>query len=284
MLEFIFDSDVEMYKFMLYKIRDNEHKKQVIPQDMLGRTLAYNCFMPRLSNKELLYNTFAHRDKVNMALSISIKQLSDIISECSNQNNLNFKYEYEISSIFVNDICKTQENIVDFIGFLRRLTPAFIAYDSAIFDTYQILEMATAGADMIVINISYLRAYIVCMLVFKENPSILEMLNIDVFLQKLAQIKANKVLLQYHIKDLESMLVEHSNNLLEFCYTLGLIPLIYIQTQKDFELFRNKDMLNCIVADKYSLLPNETLNFMYKDSIQTSQENIDVVIEKFRDS
>ncbi len=281
MIDFIKDdNNNKIYEFVLYKIKENENKKQIISQDMLGRTLAYTCFLPRLSNIEFLCENFLYKDKPNKAIHVEIEQLAEILqkSKIDNQSNI----EDDSISIFINDIKKTQENIIDCISAVRRLMPVFIAYNTAIIDTYQILEIAIAGADMIVFDSIYLKAYIACMFILKENANIIDTMDINTFLNKLYNIKTNHNILQSHEINLESMLQEHVTKLISFTYNIGLIPILHIHTEKDLKLFSLQDTTNCILTkhENFHLLPKDSLIFAYNNHIQANkQKNIDVIID-----
>lgn len=158
------------------------YKKKILPLDMLGRTLSYNTFIPRICYKDDLSNL---KKSFKMSFASLNKTLSNIsISKQSNIFNDKDNAE-DFDSVFISDIDSLQNtqdytklNILelDFLSVLRRLTPYFIIYETVLIDKYQILEAVIFGADSVVLD--------------------------SMFLEK-----------------------EALNELLEFAYSLGIIPI-----------------------------------------------------------
>lgn len=140
------------------------YKKHILPFDMLGRTLSYNTFIPRICYRDDLNNIkkcfeISSCELEKKLSSISISKESNIFTEEMREDFKGF------NGVIFNDIdslITTQDytnfNILglDLVSILRRLTPFFIIYKSVIVDRYQILEAVIFGADGIILDSDHL--------------------------------------------------------------------------------------------------------------------------------
>ncbi len=187
---------------------------------------------------------------------------------------------------------------------LRRLLPAFIIHYSAFIDVYQILETAIGGADMIILDIAYLYAYIQCKHTLESNPLLLDsdvayivtQIIQDNYVKELRHsyngvLKDNKEQEFYNnactltIKESDRRALQiHMDTLVAFSYNLGLIPIIRIRYKQDLELLHTlQHFPHCIYAPQElaRLLPTESIIFADGNMAcnkHTQQHLIDVCI------
>lgn len=270
-----------LYKHILYTMQVVANRQNIMPKDLLGRSLAYNCFLPRLSNKAYLYENLKRDTTLRKALYSNIATLTKVM-----QTN---KFEYneteigELACILFDDSNIDNENeknmnTLDFLSMIRRLLPFFIIHDSIFIDEYQILESAIGGADMIVIDIAYLRTYCTCMFALDNNPMLLDSNDI------LAQLTDKHNFILSNSKDsINITLQNYMDKLISFAYNLGLIPIIRIHDREDLALLQTlQNFPHCIYTtyDMIDLLPKESIIFCKnnKDNAILQNKAIDIVI------
>lgn len=217
-------SNYKMYIDLENKII--QKKEEYFPFDVLGRSLSFNSFNPRLYYKEELSNIFSTHKK---CIKIYSKQLQETLSKSKIDNDSSFKNlknekEYEFVLFSETDerkeIVKTKklENIesnLDLIATLRHLTPFYIIHEGIIISKYQILESAIAGSDLIVLDTLFL--------------------------------------------DIKKL-----NELMEFSLHLGLVPIIKSRKKIDLrKILRLKLALDCIYIPKdlIKFTPNNFIIF-----------------------
>ncbi|PAF43508.1 hypothetical protein [Helicobacter sp. 11S02629-2] len=128
-----------------------ESKKALMPFNLLGRSLAYNPFPPRLSYKESVMEAFKGGTKVAYLSESFLEgffQNAEVSPKDAFKNlDLNFKYE----TIIVDSL-----QSMDYVGMFRRLSPYFLIAGGVNIDPYQVLEATIAGSDGILLNLSYI--------------------------------------------------------------------------------------------------------------------------------
>ncbi|RDU65374.1 hypothetical protein CQA53_06260 [Helicobacter didelphidarum] len=306
--------ELEEYKPILKQIYTIEERKNILPLDILGRTLAYNSFLPRLSDVEYLYQNFRVYDKspsdknslqyekqslktsqinnnhtpvsTHKGVSIQLDNLTTILQQATIGDNSHL--EKEILCIFIDDKGTNQDNLIDSISALRRLMPVFIGYKGVIIDTYQILELAISGADMFVLDCNALRLFIDILSYAQTEKLPLDSINTESFFEHLQQTK--------HKKDSKKMLSTLFNNLIAFGNNLGLVPIIQLQDKNDVKMLLSlKNPIDCVLCppNLISLLPNSYLIFsLLQDSVSKDRsptkhdvglqnyQGIDVLLEQ----
>lgn len=271
-----------MYKRILYTVQSLNLKKQIMPKEVLGRSLAYNCFLPRLSNTTFLQENLKHTKEPLYALYTNAKILDVSIQK----KYLNVNFDKAYSCVFFNDYDlidgqKYTENI-DYLSMIRRMMPAFVVHDSIFIDEYQILESAISGSDMIVIDMQYLNKYVELLYILENKP---EFLNCDIkiissqidFITKKCNTINNK-----HKKT--NSLKSHMDKLMMFAYNLGIIPIVRVYGDKDLSLLHILENFPiCIYADcniaKFTLKDN--IIFANANMFKTgglNSNNIDVFV------
>ncbi|STQ86456.1 hypothetical protein LS73_004675 [Helicobacter muridarum] len=303
--------------YIIPQLKIIESKKQEIPQNMLGRMLAYSCFMPRLSDIAYLYENFRCMEKddfifAHKGLCISPSDVSKLLQDCnvlhkalnddlnnetlcvlldsvdtyipfyasrdnfltSNKNSSNSTISNSPSATINTNSSLEEYTLPDCIGILRRLSSAFIAQGGVILDSYQILESAIAGADMVIIDVTLLRSYALFACLIKEglaDISSLDLASDDIFSNhaRLDSNIINKVLsIPINPKNYKhkNILLDNLNNLISLATNLGLVPIIRIQAKEDLALLLGlKQAIDCVIVptNLISLLPNSYLIFSY---------------------
>lgn len=278
------------------QLQITESKKQEIPQDMLGRMLAYSCFMPRLFDIGYLYENFRYvKNDLSLAhkgLCINPSNLPKLLQDCNIlhsalSNDIDDEilcvlldsiptYIYSDDSLAISSPCASMNldssledyTLLDCIGILRRLSPAFIAQGGVILEAYQILESAVAGADMVVLDLMFLRSYalFVCMINESlDNSSVSDdnnhvKLNFD-SINEILSTSINPKNYKY-----KNVLLDNLNSLIALATNLGLVPIIRIQAKEDLSLLLGlKQAIDCVIVPTsfIPLLPNSYLIFSY---------------------
>ena len=108
---------------------------------------------------------------------------------------------------------RTNGDIADYIGMIRRFMPVFVGYSGIIISTYQLLELAIFGADMFVIDMSHIKCYV-------------EILGVD-----------NKT----------EMIDSISNKLIAFGINIGLVPILYLNDDSRHIFLQNSDVLESVL-------------------------------------
>ena len=272
-----------LYEHILYTMQIVSNKQNIMPKDLLGRSLAYNCFLPRLSDKTYLYENLKSENTLKKALYSNAKTLAKVIQ--TNKIEHNGIESRELACVLFDDSNMAYENEkymdpLDYLSMIRRLLPFFIIHDSIFIDEYQILESAIGGADMIVLEISYLLAYCHCIYALENNPMLLDFNIPDIVLQ----IANEYNLVANSIKDSINIATKtHIDKFISFAYNLGLIPIVCIQNKEDLELLHTlHNFPHCIYVpyDMIDLLPKESIIFAKsnKDNRHLQHKSIDVLI------
>ncbi len=252
------------YQQMLCIMQHLSNKKQIMPKDMLGRSLAYTCFLPRLSDKTYLYEKLK-TNTPKKALYTNTDKLSKLIQTSSLDHSVEF--DKEILCVIFSDLDKLANNesadSMDYLSMIRRLSPAFVIHDSVFIDEYQILESAISGADMIMLNITHLQLYCEILHVLESNPMLLDS-NIDEIASEIALNTQGSI--RNH--SLTHSIQTHINKLIAFAYNLGIIPILRIMDTNDLEIFQTlENLLYCFYTTKETIntLPKESIKFVDKD-------------------
>lgn len=273
-----------IYENLLIKLYEIEKRKQIMPQELLGRTLAYNNFLPRLSDTHYLYTNFRYNPQDSImphkGLFISLENLKIMLQDSIIQDNS--ELESQILCIFIDDTKNTSsDDFIDYISCIRRLMPVFVGYSGIIVDTYQILELAIAGADMCIIDCFTLQCYANILTYMQSTQTHIEPNNIDLFLAFLQHNKKPK-------KTYLSILYSLFNTLVTFSVNLGITPIIHVHTTQDLRmLVKLKTQVDCLLIEPelIALLPHSYLLFGFNNSLinttQTLQDSyhFDVVLE-----
>ncbi len=144
---------MDIYEYILKEIHSIEERMQIMPQDMLGRTLAYNTFLPRLSDRSYFFENL----NKSKGLLVDTKSFASLIKDSKILDNS----DMDISCVFLENLHNDDvDNIADYIGMIRRFMPVFVGYSGIIISTYQLLELAIFGADMFVIDMSHIKCYV----------------------------------------------------------------------------------------------------------------------------
>lgn len=269
-----------MYKNILYVIWALENKKQIMPKEVLGRSLAYNCFLPRLSNKIYLYENLKKVKKPKQALYTNAKMLANAIQ--TNYLIHNVGLDTEVSCILFNDYDlilnqKYMENI-DYLSMIRRMLSVFVVHDSIFIDEYQIIESAISGADMIVIDIEYLRAYCELICILENIP---QLLNHDI---ETVVLQIDSIAKEYKNQNKTNNLQIYLNKLISFSYNLGVIPIIRMSSDVDLSLLDTLESFpHCIYTnrDTAKLISKDNIIFTNANVLQNDNleyDNIDILV------
>ncbi|MCI7411935.1 hypothetical protein [Helicobacter bilis] len=255
------------YQQMLYIMQYLSNKKQIMPKDMLGRSLAYTCFLPRLSDKTYLYEKLK-TNTPKKALYTNTEKLSKLIQTSSLDHSVEF--DKEILCVIFSDLDKLANNesadSMDYLSMIRRLSPAFVVHESVFIDEYQILESTISGADMIILNIKHLQIYCEILHALESNPMLLDS-NIDDIASEIALNTQDSI--RNH--SLTHSIQTHINKLIAFAYNLGIIPILRVMDTNDLEIFRQiENLFHCFYAT------NETIDALPKESITFVDRNIGI--------
>lgn len=255
------------YQQMLYIMQYLSNKKQIMPKDMLGRSLAYTCFLPRLSDKSYLYEKLK-TNTPKKALYISTERLSKLIQTSSLDHSVEF--DKEILCVIFSDLDKLANNesadSMDYLSMIRRLSPAFVIHESVFIDEYQILESTISGADMIILNIKHLQIYCEILHALESNPMLLDS-NIDEIASQIALNTQDSIMKHALTHSIQT----HINKLIAFAYNLGIIPILRIMDTNVLEIFQTlENPLYCFYATK------ETINTLPQESIKFVDKNIGI--------
>lgn len=265
------------YQQMLYIMQYLSNKKQIMPKDMLGRSLAYTCFLPRLSDKTYLYEKLK-TNTPKKALYTNTEKLSKLIQISRLDHSVEF--DKEILCVIFSDLDKLANNesadSMDYLSMIRRLSPAFVVHESVFIDEYQILESTISGADMIILNIKHLQIYCKILHALESNPMLLDS-NID---DIASEIALNADSIKNH--SLTHSMQTHINKLIAFAYNLGIIPILRVMDTNDLEIFQQiENLLHCFYATKETIntLPKESIKFVDKDIRVENLADIFIVSE-----
>lgn len=262
---------------ILEKMKYLQECKKVLPFETLGRSLAYNCYTPRLNFADLqilrkykivtlnlsdienlLQNSINIESKVLDFLESSKEDsknenkiiifLQDTFLENIKENPPQF-IESKIESTIESSSNKSPLNIIDSISVLRRLTPYFITFDSIIIDCYQIMEIAIAGADMFIFDYRIFVTFCSVLLYLDSKNMSLDSINL---MANLTQDSIQKIKNFYENNELE--ILNLANNLaseiLNLANNLALIPIFKIHSANDIESISKIYNIECIICDK----------------------------------
>ncbi|RDU72752.1 hypothetical protein CQA66_03945 [Helicobacter aurati] len=271
------DYNYVIQQAIIPQLKITQFKKQEIPQDMLGRTLAYSCFLPRLSDTAYLYQNFRYTQENRLphkALSISLQALSLLLQDSVIQQTIfdSANHEQMLCVFLENTPINYHETndytMIDSIGILRRLTPLFVAQSGVIIETYQVLESAIAGADMVVLDSVFLRAYALFVCLAKPHLSDLQDSYDSIHSKEsiLSNLLTTHTILPEHYKEHKKILEKNFNELVVTAMNLGLVPIVKIHTQEDLKLLLSlKHPIDCVITPPnfISLLPNTYLLFSH---------------------
>lgn len=265
-----------LYKNILHTMQVVSNKQQVMPKDLLGRSLAYNCFLPRLSNKAYLYENLKRDRTFKKALYNNVATLDKVIK--TNKFETNEIESGDIVCVLFDDSigCENEKYMdsLDYLSMIRRLSPFFVIHDSVFINEYQILESAIGGADMIVFDTKYLKAYCECVYAFENNSLLLDYNMTDIA----TYIASNESITKDSAKEATKI---HLDKLLESAYILGLVPIVRIQDREDLVLLHAlHNFPHCIYTsyDMIDLLPEETIIFVKNDNMNLQNKSIDIMI------
>lgn len=237
-----------LYEQILYAMQSISCRQKVMPKDLLGRSLAYNCFLPRLSNKAYLYENLKSNKK---ALYSNTLTLTKVLQTRKFQHNEIESSElicvlFDDSSLYhpadLEGLETKSESLdtMDFLSMIRRLSPFFVIHDSVFVDEYQILESAIGGADMVILDVAHLRAYCKCVSVLECNEQLL-----DFSVSEIARVIYSSDFISS--ERLEFLSIAHIDKFIAFAYNLGLVPIVRIQNKVDLEsLFNLQNFPHCI--------------------------------------
>lgn len=207
-------TDTTYYLQILHAMQMNAQKKEDMPQDLLGRSLAYNCYLPRLSEKSFLYDSLKRQDSSKLALAphkalygdyttwTNMLQTSTLTRSTAQDDT--------ISCVIFDDCatygCMSDLNacLLDYLSVARRMLPSFVIHKSVFIDGYQLLESAIGGADMIVLDIAHIRTFLTCLSFLQNNPNALET-HIDQLAIHIAQYVLHKKDSQSHQNNMQDM-------------------------------------------------------------------------------
>lgn len=171
-----------LYLQILRVMQMNAHKKEVMPQDVLGRSLAYNCFLPRLSEKSFLYEQLQRKVAPHKALYGDYATWTNMLENSQLEHGLAKDKQaacviFDDCAAYASDLndFSSSAHLLDFLSVARRMLPSFLIHSSIFIDGYQILESAIGGADMIVLDIAHIRAFLDCLSVLQSNPALFEL-------------------------------------------------------------------------------------------------------------
>lgn len=256
----------QIYESVITQMQIIQHKKGEISQDTLGRTLAYNNLLPRLSDMDYLYKNFRYTQDLvtRKGLIVELDNLIRFMQYAKIQDNT--ELEQEIACVFIDDSKSNQkECLMDYISILRRFLPVFVGYNGILIDTYQILEIAIAGADMCVLNCVFLRAYAEILLYIQDynaNDSV----DIENVMTHICAIRDNVK----QIKQYRRILHTIFNTLVAYMTNLGVTPIFYPNHIDDLKmLLQLKTPIDCVLVhpDLITLLPNSYIIFSNKNDI-----------------
>ena len=257
------------------KLLQLEFKKQCMPQDLLGRSLAYSCFLPRLADSGYLYENFRRPDGAPpfKGLCVKAEKLPHILQTSTLDNRPpaldSLDQKDEILCVLLEE--QTQGDDVDsadYIGLIRRLTPAFIIQSGVVIDSYQILEAAVVGADFVLLDARLLRAYAL-LLALTQN------LNCKTPASDITSLLATQNPNPNDLKEHKQILKELLNKLVVTASNLGLAPIIKVHDKEDLSLLLGlKQAIDCLLSpqDLVRLVPNSYLIFS-ESKLADGEEN-----------
>lgn len=240
---------------ILQKLQYLQLQKEMLPIELLGRSLSYNNFVPRLAGvcakdlceyfgSDFVESILIYNDEINsllhkldsiesVAKCVFVREymesrlsMTSEITESSTQGNLKID---SIESVYPPHKSYNDEgNILDSISAIRRFSSSIIVYDSILIDCYQLLEICIAGADMFVLDIATL-------------------LEFSAILTQIDSIESkNKDSMQIANLDSKEILQNMILKILHFASNLGLIPIF----KNTHLLESNSDFITCIYAKK----------------------------------
>ncbi len=244
-------------------------KKQIMPKDMLGRSLAYTCFLPRLSDRSYLYERLKCSITPKKALHTNAEKLSKLIQTSHLTHNADFDQEV-VCVIFssLEQVTNNEDiNSIDCLSMIRRLSPAFVIHENVFIDEYQILKSAISGADMIMLDIKHLHTYCEVLYALESNPALLELNIDDIALQTNLIIQDSKP--YNNDKNFMHNIKTHVNMLITFAYNLGVIPIVHVANANDLNILQSlENLLHCIYVTE------ETINLVSNENIIFADQNL----------
>ncbi|PAF48998.1 hypothetical protein BKH43_07590 [Helicobacter sp. 13S00401-1] len=188
-----------------------ESKKALMSFELLGRSLAYNTFPPRLSYQESVEEVFKDGVKVALLGEEFLEEFFKNAEVSSVDAFKNLTRQDRFESLIIDSL-----DCIDYIGMFRRLSPYFLIAGGINLDPYQVLEATIAGSDGILFDLSY--------------------------------IDSKKLL----------------NDLVAFSLSLGLMPVLKIDSKKDLKLLLGlKNPVDCLYVPSslVSLVPKRYIIF-----------------------
>ncbi|GLH58076.1 indole-3-glycerol phosphate synthase [Helicobacter ailurogastricus] len=149
-------------------------KEQIRPFEMLGRSLAYNPYLPRLELEQL-------RRKLSLAhaiLALDPRQDLEVLLENLQkaQESQALALLFDLTPLYAKE---PSLEMLDLLGFVRRLCTKPLILKDLIIDRYQILEALVYGVDGLVLDPNLLQKDLKNMVAYTAHLGLLAIVQVS---------------------------------------------------------------------------------------------------------
>ncbi|WP_104757602.1 beta/alpha barrel domain-containing protein [Helicobacter salomonis] len=121
-------------------------KQTLTPMEVLGRSLAYNPYVPRLSGNDLKRVQATPHKLVSLDASMDLELLLTRLNGIHEARALLIDF----TPLYTHGMPALES--LDLLGYIRRLSPQPLIHKDYFLDPYQLLESAVHGADAVVLD------------------------------------------------------------------------------------------------------------------------------------
>ncbi|WP_257874278.1 hypothetical protein [Helicobacter sp. 13S00482-2] len=184
-----------------------QRREGLLPFDFLGRTLAYNPYVPRALVSDLARDGKIAKKCFNYP-AFSYERLSFVIDLDSEFIMVDFRTTYEENILGAGDFdCLTQ---------LRRYSQKFIIHNDIFLNEYQILESCIYGSDCIVLDAEILGKDLASMCEFAIRLALIPIVKIT-SLKNLKSAIFAKAQVFYITQDFSNLIASVPNSKIILC-------------------------------------------------------------------
>ncbi|WP_121021043.1 beta/alpha barrel domain-containing protein [Helicobacter vulpis] len=146
-----------------------ETKQALTPLEVLGRTLAYNPYAPRLRVQDLERTQSGPQQVLRLDASLELEVLLEQLERPARALLLDFMPLYTPLPALES---------LDLLGYVRRLSPNPLIHKDYFVDPYQLLESVVHGGDGVVLSAQLLGAHLKDMCAYASRLGLLDIVEV----------------------------------------------------------------------------------------------------------